>query len=477
MATRRPGTWMSWCVIFAAINLLLNSRLGRNVDEVVTDWVVRGWHQLRMRIFAAVFRFIADAFAQMLEGLERVFYTVDEWLRFRRGDPRIAAVLKAIFGVAWFFVTYVVRFCVTLLIEPQVNPIKHFPVVTVSHKFILPFQPVLAGVLETQLGFNRVEGNTVAGAIVFGIPGIFGFLVWELKENWRIFAANRPQTLRPATVGRKGETMVRLLRPGFHSGTVPKLFARLRRADRKAYATGNWAPPRKHREKLHQVQVAVTHFVEREMLVLLELSERWPMARLQIQRVHLGLANVEFELVCNTGDHSAASHEPLRLEFEERRGWLVAGTNRPAWMAELPLERGEALAAAITGLFKFAGVELVREQIASRLPSGDGREYSYQIVDDGIRVTVIGMPGEAIYNLRSPDLVLVPQGSPVLVAALPALPRADLAFFRDEIPWQLWVARWNVACREPCDNDVRNVATADTERSVTVARNEEAPSA
>ncbi len=39
----------------------------------------------------------------------------------------------------WFFVAYVVRFCVNLLIEPQVNPIKHFPVVTVSHKLLWPF--------------------------------------------------------------------------------------------------------------------------------------------------------------------------------------------------------------------------------------------------------------------------------------------------------------------------------------------------
>ena len=30
--------------------------------------------------------------------------------------------------------------------------------------------------------------------------GLFGFLAWELKENWRLYARNRPRTLRPALV-------------------------------------------------------------------------------------------------------------------------------------------------------------------------------------------------------------------------------------------------------------------------------------
>ena len=69
------------------------------------------------------------------------------------------------------------------------------------------------------------------------MPGIFGFLVWEFRENWRLYAANRPKGLRPVPLGPHGETMPRLLRPGFHSGTLPKRFAKLRRAERRA---GKW---------------------------------------------------------------------------------------------------------------------------------------------------------------------------------------------------------------------------------------------
>src|SRR5262249_58981978 len=84
-------------------------------------------------------------------------------------------------------------------------------------------------------GFLGQGGAGIFGSAVFLLlPGLGGFLVWELKENWRLYAANRPPTLRPVMVGSHGETLARLLRPGFHSGTLPKLHAKLRKAERRA---------------------------------------------------------------------------------------------------------------------------------------------------------------------------------------------------------------------------------------------------
>ena len=68
--------------------------------------------------------------------IERLLYTVDEWLRFRSGQGRTMLLAKAGLGVGWFFVAYVIRFCVNLLIEPQLNPLKHIPWVSVSHKIM-----------------------------------------------------------------------------------------------------------------------------------------------------------------------------------------------------------------------------------------------------------------------------------------------------------------------------------------------------
>jgi hypothetical protein len=80
----------------------------------------------------------------------------------------------------------------------------------------------------------------------FLLPGIFGFLVWELKENWRLYAANRPADLQPVLIGHHGETMARFLRRGLHSGTLPKLFAKLRRSETRAVANRRRSSIRKH---------------------------------------------------------------------------------------------------------------------------------------------------------------------------------------------------------------------------------------
>ena len=149
-----------------------------------------------------------------------MLYTVDEWLRFRSGDNRLSVFVKLVGGGIWFFVSYVTAFAFTLLLEPQINPIKHFPVVTVSHKLLFPAGPLIVAQLSPYLG--DVRANTIVWSTIWLIPGVFGFLVWELKENWRLYASNRPRHLKPVPIGRHGEPLLRLLRPGIHSGTLPQ---------------------------------------------------------------------------------------------------------------------------------------------------------------------------------------------------------------------------------------------------------------
>ena len=103
---------------------------------------------------------------------------------------RLSVLVKAGRRRIWFFVSYVTAFAFTLLMEPQINPIKHFPVVTVSHKLLFTSVPLIVGQLSPYLGDARAD--TIAWSTIWLIPGVFGFLVWELKENWRLYAANRP---------------------------------------------------------------------------------------------------------------------------------------------------------------------------------------------------------------------------------------------------------------------------------------------
>ena len=130
-------------VLFVATNVLLNSRIGRDLEEVLIDGLVQAWRRIGARILSNLFYLIMDLFKGILWAIERLLYTVDEWLRFRSGQSNLTLVVKAVLGVIWFYVTYIVRFALTVLIEPQVNPIKHFPVVTVAHKILLPMVPTL----------------------------------------------------------------------------------------------------------------------------------------------------------------------------------------------------------------------------------------------------------------------------------------------------------------------------------------------
>ncbi|MBW3598234.1 MAG: hypothetical protein KY475_13305 [Planctomycetes bacterium] len=336
--------------IFLASVIFLNSPVGRFVVEWLADLFARGWHELRMRVFAALYQWTMDAFRALFVGLERVIYTVDEWLRFRAGDSRWSQGVKAVGGVIWFFAAYIVVFVFTLLVEPQINPIKHFPVVTVSHKLILPTGPVFVQQFTPYIG--RAEANTLVWTTIWLIPGVFGFLVWELKENWRLYAANRPRKLRPSSIGHHGETMTRLLRPGFHSGTLPKAFASLRRAARKAERTGDWKAVSRKRTNIDHAEEAVRRFVERELLELLYESDLVPRGALQVAEVHAATNRIDVE-IRRCGEDA----EPARMSWEEHSGRLRGTVTRAGWLDSLDSTQRAAFAAALAGLFQRAGVE------------------------------------------------------------------------------------------------------------------------
>jgi hypothetical protein len=429
-APPEPAVWGA-AVAFLAALLIFNSRLTRDLEEAVTDWLALSWRRLLAEVLPGMVRLLLDVFKGLLEAVDRVLYSVDEWLRFRAGDSRLSLVLKAVLGLFWSAVTYVVRFAVNLLIEPQVNPIKHFPVVTVSHKLLLPLLPTLARVLEVTM--EPGVAWAAATVIIAGVPGIFGFLVWELKENWRLYEANRPDESRPVAIGHHGETMARLLRPGFHSGTLPKLFARLRRAERRALRTGDRRAARKQREALHEVEEAVRRFVERDLLAVLDRSKSWGGALVECGEVALGSNRVRIELRC-----PGLSDAGLRIAFEEQSGWLVAGVAEPGWLGRMSAEQRRALRAALAGLYKYAGVDLLREQVEAALGGA-----SYDIADEGL-VVWTGPRGEteAVYDLRAEGELTPRVIAGNATAPLPMLSAAPLLYRKVPLPWGLWVDVW-----------------------------------
>lgn len=248
-----------WMSIFAW------TRFGRWFEDRTSHLIGEGWRMLSVNLIPGFIALCADLFRAMLGAIERWLYAVDEWFRFRspaNGPVPSGYAFKALLSLLWFPIAYLVRFSFYLLIEPQVNPIKHFPVVTVSHKVLLPTIPWFSEVFKVSKGL-------VLG-VVWCIPGIFGFLAWEFLANWKLYRASRSRTLRPLAIGHHGESIRGFLRPGFHSGTLPKLFRKIRKAVRKAERSGTALDRHHFDHERHHVELAVKRFVERQLIDLLE---------------------------------------------------------------------------------------------------------------------------------------------------------------------------------------------------------------
>jgi hypothetical protein len=328
-------------VVFGVTAVLANTGWGWVAQERLAARLDDGLRLFRVNLIPGFIGWVIGGFRWLANWIEARLYRVDEWLRFRGGDSSGSLAVKAILGLVWFPIAYVFRFAFYLLLEPQINPVKHFPVVTVSHKVLLPMFPTVAELFH-------VTPDT-AFIMVGCVPGIFGFIAWELMANWRMYRANRPGRLRAVVVGSHGESVRGLLRPGFHSGTVPKLFRRLRKAERK----GDRGGVGRVEHELEHAAEGVDLFVERELLPLLDGSPEWGGQRVSGVEVRFGCQRVVVEL--SAPDIGA---EAFAFALENRDGTIEASIDRPGWSDGLTSDQRTAFVSAVRGLFDMSAAGL-----------------------------------------------------------------------------------------------------------------------
>lgn len=437
------GWWVA--AVASLLSAVANSRLGRDAEELTAEWLSNVWYDLQARVVMAVFEWIVDFFKWVLSVVERFIYAVDEWLRFHSGETIITIILKACLGVVWSLVVFLIRIYLNLMIEPQVNPIKHFPVVTVAHKIMLPFFPYITKrvlpFMEPLLG--EVMSNFVIGATLFLLPGVFGFLVWELKENWRLYATNRVPVLRPVAIGAHGETAARLMKPGFHSGTLPKLFNRIRRLERKEASFQRFSTRRALREKLQMCERDIKRFVERDLLAVFRYCRVWQDYHPECTLVHAASNSVLIRVECRE-----VGEESLTLLFQEQSGWFVATIQHPGWLERIPPELLHSFETALLGFYRKAGVELVREQLERRLV---GR-HTYDICAEGLIIWPEGQfDKDIVVDLQRRHQV---RPTPITAASaygITATPRESVVFAQSEVLWTEWQQLW----LEPVDESAK----------------------
>jgi hypothetical protein len=332
---RRTARWSA--IVFALAVAFTNTPFGRRIGDDLGEAFADAWRIVRVNLIPGLIAWVLDVFQLLGNLVARGLYAVDEWFRFREGQTGGSLAAKVLLALIWFPIAYLVRFGFTLLLEPQINPLKHFPVVTVSHKLLLP----LIGAVSDATGLSEAT----AGLIIAGIPGIFGFIAWELRENWRLYAANRPRRLPPVVLGHHGETMRGLLRPGFHSGTVPRLYRKLRSAVRRTDLTGRPVPLGKSIRGLHDVAHSVELFAGRELVSLLRAAESWRGLTPTVGAVRVFVQTIEISLaVPELGGPN------LRLAFDYRDETIIARLAEPGWASRLSTAQADVLHTALAGL-------------------------------------------------------------------------------------------------------------------------------
>jgi len=240
----------------------------RRLDDLATSW-----HRLRDLLrherFLTLIAPIVAFFQEVMRVFAEVLHRIRSRLAPRLDEPLYTTLLKGLAAPLWAACEAVIRFYAVVLAEPQFNPVKHFPVVTLGHKLMLPFLPVMTNALHAVLSplLPDVFLLPLVAVTIALLPGLFGFLFWELKENWGLYASNRTHAVPPARLGAHGETFAGMLRRGFHSGSVPKAFDKLRAVlDQQVREEAPEARRlRRALAPLMRIDAAVAEFAEKEL--------------------------------------------------------------------------------------------------------------------------------------------------------------------------------------------------------------------
>ena len=282
-----------------------------------------------------------------------------------------------------------------------------------------------------------------AAFAVFILPGFAGFLVWEFKANWRLYRKTRPETLREVSIGHHGETMVGFLKPGFHSGTIPKRFTKLRRAAWKSDERG----VARHREELHHIEDAIRTFVDRELVSMLDSAPAFRISDVEVAHVAIGSNRIHIDLACPSLEPDPARSAGIaRIAIEQQSGWTVASLPERGWIDRLTDGQHQILEIALAGFYKRSGVDLVREQLEQAI-AGDAEPPPYDISGDGLVVWPgHGYQTEAVYNLHARQPVAVMRGAP-WSGAPPILAGRHAVYRREPLRWSAWTTVWEQLAR------------------------------
>lgn len=421
--------------------LLLDRRLG----EILVDFV----HAVRAGLVGRLFEAFDRLYKAAIKAIETALVRADEALRSRGDDSAAMTGVRAAASLVWIPFRGTGRFLFVVLVEPMFHPLK-MPICFVAAKVLYPvlgpmgsesWIPALAG----PLGYW--PAMTLVTSTIFLMPNIFGFLFWEFRENRGLYEANRPGRPRTAPAGPSGEDMRALLEPGWHGGTLPRIFSRLRRAGKPAAQGGDRARERQALKQLEDVRESVGHFLRRNLVDPMAVSPGWVDAAggqwsrpLDVRTVALSTHRVRGFL--SPADAPPDSRPALVVTFEFRSDCLWANVRAGSWLAELPPDRREGVALAAAWCLCAAGVQLNDEQVVALMGPGAGAlkssEQALSLAVGGRNLSYRLDPEHQEWAIsRDSDM---PETQPVAIRPAWALRFQDMPWRYDD-----FTARWRTA--------------------------------
>ena len=401
--------WQTQTALFAAFFVVYISTIWRRAEEFMLDAAAWAWSNLGVAFLLALIDWILSIFRQLMDIISLWLGWLERCLMRRPGGSRMSLAFMAIISLVLSPIVYLLRFGFTVLLEPQVNPVKHFPVVSVGHKIMLLLVPTVTQFVSDRTGMAFDYCLVMVFTVIGLIPGFLGFMVWELKENWRLYIANMPLALNPVSFGSHGETARGMMVPGFHSGALPALFRRARQG-------------RASSEEFHHVEKEISRFFASELLALPMGMPSFPHLAIH----HVSISN--FSL----GATIAMNETMARVTVRWRGQWIEADWEDSDLRAALdPIQR-IAWDDALMGFWKKTDIDLLAPALVTATEA-----KAYGALESGLWLRLPGSSRRLTYLWDNHEDRLVPEEGNG-----PALPRADILTAEYSMPWRDWSARW-----------------------------------
>lgn len=423
--------------IFVLFAMILNTARWKTIQEATGGWFRKGWKNLHDKL-VSLLSFVQFLVKTLGDFIEILLYAVDERLRYRKGDTHLSVAFKFLSMPFWLPTRYLARMFYTTCVDPRLNPAK-LGITIMSDKVLSPFTYGLLVPLESWFNIVLIkEVSAPLALIVSFLPAAFlTFIIWELKENRKLFFLNRPPEITAAPITKQGQTLSDILNPSNYGHTLPAIYAKLRKFERDAQTTGDWVHSRKQRELLEDINSALQEFLKREFLPVLSNCIYWKDNPLAISDIRLGHNNIFMKF------KKANSKFSITLLFEWASGWVRTQVIDQEGSDELNEDQHHSFESALLGLYKKSGVDLVHSQLEKALAQFPV-PVSHQIIQSGVKVWPSGNMQEAVLYRLEEGVPSDPE-SPYSMTNPSWNPPKDVQFYfpNVDLNWDRWTKLWD----------------------------------